>query len=1179
MRLLCWFLGLLIRPAVQQDITIGMTGPLYVEAGRQAAFGLALAFQEANRAGGVLSRNLSLIALNDDYNVTTALANIHTLVDTQNVFLLAGVFGSEVVVQAKSFILQRNVPFVGGISGSPVLRTPFSPQFVNVRASYVDEMVMQALFVVQTARVRRVACMYQNDSFGTSALAALVAALTNVGMELVASGPFSRGTTAVEGAVAAIAGAGARAQAVVLVAPDDAITRFIPLFMNDTRADPGCIFTVASPGWASAYRTALAPRLWPQVYFFFVVPLPGDPKWAIAKRFASLSTAAGNIPDPNAFEGYIAGRLIVDVLRRTRSANPTRAMFLEEVYNDRLFVEDDLVLGVYSTNYSGCEQVLCSCNAGLRSVFVAQMEAATGLLGPSLSSLQYSALQCSSSVAQVVAPLLFGQLVPTWDDGWHAVAQQIGDGITAAFAEANAAGGTHGRDFVLLQQNYSSNATTAMDALADRYPLVALLGSTVPNMSAFTAPVPSFGNFDPRPDGQDAPFERDIVHVQPALALELMALAQWAAQNCPAVHLRSPATASGHALLATMTKSVHSFQVVPATAAAYPAGTDVLAPIGTGCVIALGSDSDVRQWYAALPAYPALHLCTPMRSAVRLMAAWPNASKLSQASRLHFPTMLTDIWNTTRLDPGEPWKYGYLLGQAVTQALIHSQYADDSYTTPAELLDAWYSVRVMASGALTLGPYQGDACEAGETECECNEGVRSLGVRTVASPVLQSHYAMATCRAVYTDLLSPSGDGAVMPIIVGTVVGASCCAAGAAGLLYRLTHRNNAAAPKDINAPFCILFTDIQASTHLWATIPDIMAPTLSAHNTLIRKAIAKHHCYEVKTIGDSFMCAARTPQQGMELALAVQTALHEHDWGTDAADAVYHDLLDTIEIGQLSNVCWNGLRVRIGIHFGLGDIRRDPLTQGYDYYGTVVNTAARIESVCHGGQIAVSQAVYAAVRGSITGVVWADLGPQPLRGLAEPLRLYQALPVGPLASRKFPPLRLDKDYAKDTDLGMEVEIVSNTQSNEPFVASGTAVTGLSRNSVAPSTSNASAVENWRWVETHPLVLHGDITSEELKQLYVIAFATLSTLLTTQTERFREQMLLGLCDRLHVAHHGLQGSLLQLTLRGLVHRVLPATVKATQQLQRCQSRQNSKSSLLPSPSPVKSARTTIVTDC
>ena len=33
-----------------------------------------------------------------------------------------------------------------------------------------------------------------------------------------------------------------------------------------------------------------------------------------------------------------------------------------------------------------------------------------------------------------------------------------------------------------------------------------------------------------------------------------------------------------------------------------------------------------------------------------------------------------------------------------------------------------------------------------------------------------------------------------------------------------------------------------------------------------------------------------------------------------------YHDL-------------WNGLRVRIGIHFGRGDITYDTVTKGYDYY------------------------------------------------------------------------------------------------------------------------------------------------------------------------------------------------------------------------------------------------------
>lgn len=57
-----------------------------------------------------------------------------------------------------------------------------------------------------------------------------------------------------------------------------------------------------------------------------------------------------------------------------------------------------------------------------------------------------------------------------------------------------------------------------------------------------------------------------------------------------------------------------------------PRRPDVLASTSTGCVIALGSDADVWQWYATLPAYPALHLCTLQRAAVRLMAAWPNAS-------------------------------------------------------------------------------------------------------------------------------------------------------------------------------------------------------------------------------------------------------------------------------------------------------------------------------------------------------------------------------------------------------------------------------------------------------------------------------------------------------------------------------------------------------------------------
>eukprot|EP00668_Euglena_longa_P010897 GGOE01013212.1.p1 GENE.GGOE01013212.1~~GGOE01013212.1.p1 ORF type:complete len:370 (-),score=105.86 GGOE01013212.1:258-1325(-) len=332
------------------------------------------------------------------------------------------------------------------------------------------------------------------------------------------------------------------------------------------------------------------------------------------------------------------------------------------------------------------------------------------------------------------------------------------------------------------------------------------------------------------------------------------------------------------------------------------------------------------------------------------------------------------------------------------------------------------------------------------------------------------------------------------------------------------------------------------------------MAPVLAVHHELIRKVIAKHQCYEVKTIGDSFMCAVHTPQQAVGLALAIQTTLHHHDWGTEDIDLLYAGDVAP----QNSASCWNGLRVRVGIHFGLGDIQFDDVTKAYDYYGTVVNTAARIESACHGGQVGVSQEVFDAVQDSLSDVVWCDLGCQPLRGLTEGTHLFQALPAGPLACRKFPPLRLDRQQDKDDSVEMEIV---GAMPPEVSMAAGSVKT----NSIVP-TSSAMSMENWRWVETHPLVMQGSVSAEELKRDYIIVSSTLSTLLTTQSEKFRQEMVHHLCERLHVTNFGVQGSMLLRTLRGLTQRVLPATVvNAQQQLRSCLTRQNSKLSPPASP--------------
>jgi hypothetical protein len=55
--------------------------------------------------------------------------------------------------------------------------------------------------------------------------------------------------------------------------------------------------------------------------------------------------------------------------------------------------------------------------------------------------------------------------------------------------------------------------------------------------------------------------------------------------------------------------------------------------------------------------------------------------------------------------------------------------------------------------------------------------------------------------------------------------------------------------------------------------------------------------------------------------------------------------------------VVFKGLRVRMGVHAGTPKMVRDPMTRRVEYIGPVVNAAARITALAHGGQVLVSEA------------------------------------------------------------------------------------------------------------------------------------------------------------------------------------------------------------------------------
>eukprot|EP00759_Apiculatamorpha_spiralis_P012580 PhF_6_TR19583/c0_g1_i1/m.28554 len=201
--------------------------------------------------------------------------------------------------------------------------------------------------------------------------------------------------------------------------------------------------------------------------------------------------------------------------------------------------------------------------------------------------------------------------------------------------------------------------------------------------------------------------------------------------------------------------------------------------------------------------------------------------------------------------------------------------------------------------------------------------------------------------------------------------------------VIRFRTRDVAFAPR--TPPIALMFTDIQSSTKLWNYDNRVMAESVKLHHNTIRRVITLHKAYEVKTIGDSFMIACSTADVALQIANEIQIELMSQKW--DPVLATHDDAAIVPEL-------FHGLRVRIGVHIGMPQILWDEVAKGYDYYGDDVNITARLEAVATGGQTIISEAFYKALDDkSKQSCVFTSLGSVELKGVPEPILVYQALP------------------------------------------------------------------------------------------------------------------------------------------------------------------------------------------
>lgn len=185
------------------------------------------------------------------------------------------------------------------------------------------------------------------------------------------------------------------------------------------------------------------------------------------------------------------------------------------------------------------------------------------------------------------------------------------------------------------------------------------------------------------------------------------------------------------------------------------------------------------------------------------------------------------------------------------------------------------------------------------------------------------------------------------------------------------------------------LFADLKGSTALIEGLdPEEARSILDPALQLMMDAVHQYEGYVAQALGDGIFALFGAPlahedhpQRALYAALHMQDAMRRY--------------ADTLRAKG-----YPPLLMRVGINTGavvLRSIRKDDLHADYVPVGHSTNLAARMEQLATPGSIVVSAYTHRLTNGYF---VFKDLGPAQIKGVEEPLRVYEVLSASPLRTR-----------------------------------------------------------------------------------------------------------------------------------------------------------------------------------
>jgi len=168
-----------------------------------------------------------------------------------------------------------------------------------------------------------------------------------------------------------------------------------------------------------------------------------------------------------------------------------------------------------------------------------------------------------------------------------------------------------------------------------------------------------------------------------------------------------------------------------------------------------------------------------------------------------------------------------------------------------------------------------------------------------------------------------------------------------------------------------VLFTDIKGSTEMYERLGDSKAFYLvKEHFKIMEEVVREQDGGIVKTIGDAVMAVFSR---------------------SDKAVAAAREMIERFDAFNEENRTRNQIVIKVGVH--AGPCIAVTLNERIDYFGTTVNTAARIQGLSDGRDVMVSERFFreSGAEGSLAGSGWAwESFTTSLKGIREAQEIFK---------------------------------------------------------------------------------------------------------------------------------------------------------------------------------------------